>query len=549
MSYCLNPHCKQPQNQSTDLICQSCGGNLLLKDRYRTVKFLDAGGMSRAFLAIDQHTPSQRLCVVKQFFPSPRVINDPKAFKKSVELFQRESEQLDKLSDEAIAIPKLYAYLEQEQRFYLVQEFIDGENLYKELERRGAYSEEEVRDILHQLLPILQIIHDRGVIHRDIKPENIMRRQNGELVLIDFGLSKQLTDKVTTRGTTGGTMGYAPMEQVRGGVAFPSTDLYALAATCIHLLTDMPPDLLYDFELNEWCWKDILKARQVDISNQLREILEKMLQTDTRKRYPSSKAILTALSYRDTPSAIAKYQHYTRLLTFYPWLLALGVLTFLSGMGVFYYRESIECFFGRNNQVCPSVDLSPKRYGDIFYFPYDKGADQQGKIAEFNMAILNDNYYWQVASSDEVIKKGDTTPVKVLSLQEELEKAGIVKIMENPSRLITIGLASCEGAPREEEKRAEERAYTIYELAKRIFTVKEYYVLNLGQFRRDTCGKLLPNEVINQRSMIIIGIRKESEGVILEQALYDRMKKLVQYINMSDYSLGSPEKFTLKVKK
>jgi eukaryotic-like serine/threonine-protein kinase len=228
MSYCLNPNCPRPQNEQVAKICKACGSQLLLKDRYRSIGFLDSGGMSRNFLAIDTDMPEEKRCVIKQFFPAPQVLDDPEAFQKSIELFQREGAQLDRLGNDSQQIPQLYAYLEQERRFYLIQEFIDGQNLLKELDEHGAYSEDKAIQLLDDLLPILKFVHDRGVIHRDIKPENIMRRKNGELVLIDFGMSKHLNSTVMSRGTTGGTMGYAPPEQIRAGVAYPASDIYAL---------------------------------------------------------------------------------------------------------------------------------------------------------------------------------------------------------------------------------------------------------------------------------------------------------------------------------
>jgi eukaryotic-like serine/threonine-protein kinase len=141
MSYCLNPNCPQPQNPHEETICKACGSKLLLKDRYRAISFLDSGGMSRNFLAIDTDMPEEKRCVIKQFFPAPQVLDDVEAFEKSIELFQREGAQLDRLGNDSTQIPQLFAYLEQERRFYLIQEFIDGQNLLKELDKNGAYSE------------------------------------------------------------------------------------------------------------------------------------------------------------------------------------------------------------------------------------------------------------------------------------------------------------------------------------------------------------------------------------------------------------------------
>jgi eukaryotic-like serine/threonine-protein kinase len=109
MSYCLNPSCQKPENPPQTKVCLACGAVLLLKDRYRASRFLDSGGMSRAYLAVDEDTPLRNLCVIKQFFPAPHVATNPKSFGKSLELFQREAKQLDKLGRESQNIPKLLA--------------------------------------------------------------------------------------------------------------------------------------------------------------------------------------------------------------------------------------------------------------------------------------------------------------------------------------------------------------------------------------------------------------------------------------------------------
>ena len=119
--YCLNPNCPQPQNHHEEKICKACASQLLRKQRYRAISFLDSGGMSRNFLAIDTDMPAEKRCVIKQFFPAPQVLDDVEAFEKSIELFQREGAQLDRLGADSTQIPQLFAYLEQERRFYLIQ--------------------------------------------------------------------------------------------------------------------------------------------------------------------------------------------------------------------------------------------------------------------------------------------------------------------------------------------------------------------------------------------------------------------------------------------
>jgi eukaryotic-like serine/threonine-protein kinase len=543
MSYCLNPNCPQPQNHHEEKICKACGSQLLLKDRYRAISFLDSGGMSRNFLAIDTDMPEEKRCAIKQFFPAPQVLDDPEAFEKSIELFQREGAQLDRLGNDSTQIPQLYAYLEQERRFYLIQEFIDGQNLLDELDAHGAYSEEKILQLLDDLLPILKFVHDRGVIHRDIKPENIMRRDNGQLVLIDFGMSKHLNSTVMSRGTTGGTMGYAPPEQIRAGVAYPASDIYALGATCIHLLTAINPDRLYDFMNNKWTWRQELIEQERSISDRLAYAIDRMLMNEVQDRHQSIACIVAAL---ESPP-----------VNNWRWKAILGaaMLAIVTTGGVAYAnRDRIECQFGGHNQICPlqaqPVKLqSPQKIGNVLYYPYLSAKDSRGKSAEINMAVLSDRYEWQLASDSQVKLKGQTQSLPISVLKQELIKQGIFKIMDNPNRIVAIGMASCEGTGTEEEVRAMNRAKVIQDqIVKQLFQVKEYPILNLGQFKRDNCQKDTQGTSF-QRSLTIVGLRKESEGLMVKEALYQRLGKTIKNFAIDDYSLGGKEKFEVIVPK
>jgi serine/threonine protein kinase len=178
-----------------------------------------------------------------------------------------------------------------------VQELVEGQTLLAELNQQGAFSEEKIRQLLADLLPVLKVVHERGVIHRDIKPENIMRRRkDGKLMLIDFGVSKQVTATLLGQaGTTVGTHGYAPMEQMRGQV-YPASDLYSLGVTCIRLLTQClskedGADDLYDGLNGDWIWRERL-PEGTNISPQLADVLDKMLQNYLKNRYQSADEVL-----------------------------------------------------------------------------------------------------------------------------------------------------------------------------------------------------------------------------------------------------------------
>lgn len=299
MSQCLNPDCLQ-QNPPKTIFCQRCGSKLVLQERYRGVRVIGEGGFGRTFLAVDE----QRLdtpCVIKQFLPQQ---SGSAALEKATELFKQEAFRLRDLGKHS-HIPDLLAFFPQEGRLYLVQEFIEGKNLLDELEQKGKFSESEVKQILIELLPILQFVHDNKVIHRDIKPENIIRSsQTGALFLIDFGVSKEVGGSVLTRvGTITGTPGYAPPEQMRGKV-FPNSDLYSLAVTCIRLLTgyfqkDDGDDLIFDSMRMQWIWK-----QYVSVSQELEIVLDKMLQDIPVDRFQSATEVFLALQIQEVPANI-----------------------------------------------------------------------------------------------------------------------------------------------------------------------------------------------------------------------------------------------------
>ena len=294
MSQCLNPDCQHPNPPITNF-CQKCGNKLLLGDRYRAVKYISEGGFGRTFKAVDEHR-LDTICVIKQFLPQ---LQGSAAIQKATELFKQEAVRLRDLGKHP-QIPDLLAFFEQDKRFYLVQEFIDGEDLSKELEQQGKFSEKQIKQLLTELLPILDFVHKQKVIHRDIKPENIIRNSHGSLVLIDFGVAKELSGSVLTRvGTVAGTPGYAAPEQMQGHV-FPASDLYSLGVTCIRLLTGCLMaekngslvDELFDPMQMEWLWKN----KAISISNELGKVLDKMLLFPVGARYQSAAEVLQALN-------------------------------------------------------------------------------------------------------------------------------------------------------------------------------------------------------------------------------------------------------------
>jgi len=150
--------------------------------------------------------------------------------------------------------------------------------------------------ILRDLLPVLSFIHGAGVIHRDIKPDNIIRRSSDRsLFLIDFGAAKYAVSEsaLTAPGTVIGTPHYDAPEQAVGQSTFAS-DIYGLAATCIHLMTGESPNYrLYSHAEGGWVWQQYLQS---PVSDTLVVILNKMLARELKNRYKNSDEVLEALT-------------------------------------------------------------------------------------------------------------------------------------------------------------------------------------------------------------------------------------------------------------
>lgn len=306
MSYCLNTNCPNPQSSKGNKSCQTCGTKLLLAERYRAVRIISQGGFGRTLLAEDEYKPSKPRCVIKQFYPQGQN-NAPK----SAELFHLEAMRLEQLGKHP-QIPELLAHFEQENCYYIVQEFIEGQNLAVELAETRAFRESQIKSLLLDLLLVLQFIHTGQVIHRDIKPENIIRRRSdGSLVLVDFGAAKFASATALAKtGTTIGSAGYAAPEQNFGKAVFAS-DLYSLGVTCIHLLTRMEPFDLYDANECAFVWRNCLVNNPV--SGQLGRILDKMIQVPIKQRYQSADQVLQDLNSfvieRSQSSRVAQPNH------------------------------------------------------------------------------------------------------------------------------------------------------------------------------------------------------------------------------------------------
>jgi serine/threonine protein kinase len=285
ISYCINPQCSVPGNPQNVNFCQNCGTKLKLRDRYHAIKLIGQGGFGKTYLAIDEDKPSKPPCVIKQFMPP-----DPQSLKKAEQLFEQEAAYLETLGQHP-QIPELLAHFQEGDRLYLVQEYINGDDLAKELQQLGVFTETKIIELLTGLLPVIKFLHDRQLIHRDIKPANIIRtREGNSLVLVDFGAVKSLTNSSAT--IIGSPEFMAPEQAI--GKALPASDLYNLGVTCIHLLTQISPFDLRD-PLNDcWAWRSALPFGNI-VSDRLAQILDKLIQNAVNKRYQTAQSVLNDL--------------------------------------------------------------------------------------------------------------------------------------------------------------------------------------------------------------------------------------------------------------
>lgn len=274
----------------------------VLGSRYKVIEILASGGFSQTYVAEDMQRPGNPRCVVKQFKPANP---NPAVLPVARRLFHTEGQTLERLGKHD-QIPRLLAYFEENEEFYLVQELIEGHSLSSELGRGKKQSEAYVIDLLQDVLKILEFVHGEGVIHRDIKPSNLIRRAaDGKLVLIDFGAVKKIGNRITDEMTDVpteamhertamtvaiGTQGYMPREQLAGQPHF-SSDIYALGAIAIKALTGINPgDLPHDQHTSETIWRDA-----ATVSDGLAAILDKMVRCYFGDRFQSATEVLQAL--------------------------------------------------------------------------------------------------------------------------------------------------------------------------------------------------------------------------------------------------------------
>ncbi|BAT56500.1 serine/threonine protein kinase with Chase2 sensor [Nostoc sp. NIES-3756] len=282
---------------------QTIALNTVLKKRYKITDNLGTGGFSNTYIAQDIQRPGSPVCVVKQMRPASQ---DEQYLSVLRRLFNNEAYILETLGKHP-QIPYLLAFFEEDQLFYLVQEFIAGHPLSEELTPGVPRSLADVMSILKEVLQILVFVHSYGVIHRDIKPNNLMRRKaDGHIVLIDFGAVKQVQPQMQSEEQENqtiavGTPAYAPGEQM-SGMPRLNSDIYALGIVVIQALTGVNPKVFrrdvntgvviipITSESGEQIWKYWWEL--ADTTEALTKVVDKMVQLDFTQRFQSATEVL-----------------------------------------------------------------------------------------------------------------------------------------------------------------------------------------------------------------------------------------------------------------
>jgi WD40 repeat protein len=299
MSLCINFRCSQPDHpeNSSRLTCAACGSDLILQGRYRVMRLLShQSGFGRVYEAFERNQP-KILKVLKE---------DYNHNEKVLELFKREALVLAQLHHAGVPQVDNDGYFlffpkdSSEPCHCLIMEKIDGPNLKQWMVQQGNHpiSEEQALLWLIQLTDILHQVHQRNYFHRDIKPENIMLRTSGQLVLVDFGAAREMTQTYMAQLgdsdiTAVSSAGYTPPEQEQGQ-AVPQSDFYALGRSIIYLLTaKLPNDPdIYDSRTNAFRWR----PHAPQISPALANLIDQLIAPAAANRPKDTSAILEQLA-------------------------------------------------------------------------------------------------------------------------------------------------------------------------------------------------------------------------------------------------------------
>jgi serine/threonine protein kinase len=275
----------------------------LLQQRYYILNLLGDGEFGRTYLATDRGR-GDASCAIEEFIPA---VKFPSTVTKAKEFFKQEATLLYQLQH--LQIPRFWASFEEQNRVFLVRDYIPGKTYQDLLEERRdlgkAFSEGEVWQFLLQILPVVGYVHSKGAVHKNISPAHIVCRDSDRLpILTNFGVIKEFADKlqanpVKPHGSIG-QFGYSPVEQINSGQVYPNSDLYALAVTAMVLLTGKEPSALFEGDLINWDWR-----KWTQIGDEFANVLGRMSSPQPHDRYQSATEVYRDLESLNIPNSPA----------------------------------------------------------------------------------------------------------------------------------------------------------------------------------------------------------------------------------------------------
>lgn len=443
------------ENKEISKFCNGCGGSLenslpykslqvgtVLEERYQIMVQLVSGEISALYKA--KVLKLNSICAVKELIPSKKILVDRV---NAVEWFKREARLLARMDHPNL--PKVFDYFVLNERYYLIMNFIEGEDLHSILEKRGnpGLPEDVVINWSKQILQVLDYLHNLNppVVYRDIKPENIMLHKDGRLMLIDFGIARVVRiDIDDAPKTVIGTDGYAPLEQYQGRPE-PRSDIYALGATMHHLLSGIVPAPL---------GIESVRESVPHVSERLDHIIMKALQEKPEDRFSSAKEMLEALNRKQKIDSTVNFGVLYRDMLFGKGFRSINFIDTDNGWAVGNNGKIINTVNGGDSWKEQSSSVSSALYGVHFadhntgWAVGDKGTilstkngGENWKIQKsptksslYDVHFIDSDTGWAVGEDGTVLKLSGGSgkawfPLKGAGENWELQKTGTLSVL------------------------------------------------------------------------------------------------------------------------
>lgn len=345
-------------------------GNDIIDSKYEILKLLNTGGMNSAiYLALDKKL--NRQWAIKKV---------RKSSSQTTSMLMAEASIMKNLDHPML--PRIVGIEEDPKFFYIIMDFVQGENLKTVVTSSGPQAQDTVVSWGVKLCDVLTYLHGKGIVYRDMKPANIMLSPDGNIKLIDFGIAREYKENASEDTTALGTEGYAAPEQYEGkGQTDARTDVYGMGITLFQLLTGVNPS---SYQENIFS----IRLQNPNLSSGLDKIILKCTNKDPKKRYQSTEELKRALlNYRKLDDKFLKKQK--KVIKKFFTLLGLSTLCFVIAGGSF-----IASYFQKNNRYSALLSGVPSKANII------KAIDVKPSETAGYVALLN--YYGKEIDQNEL---------------------------------------------------------------------------------------------------------------------------------------------------